>query len=312
MIRSPSSGIGFQSVRFSLAVAIPTLVGIFGTASVAMAQSSQQLPAKIATSKTADGISPGLDVTGHIGSGIGIFQDIQVPVNEAEQMRADGRQISDENADHFGLPLAVGLGVEGGARDEFGEGFGWTAGSDALQIRASSGPSATQSSSYARVSLGAGTAYHFPVGSLRASVGGDLSLRRSAFSNVSNGHYVQSTLVGGAASLGGTGMMVAMRGAVAPIAHFGYYDGSMFSGHDFKQSETTVSEFGVTASFLLKERLGKDVWLDLGFQRESIRTTIDNIDEYDGFGLTILPTQTPSRIYDLATTMATIAVRKSF
>jgi len=84
------------------------------------------------------------------GVGIGQFQDIQVPVNEATGMRADGTPAQDENGSHIGVPMHIGLAVDYRPADL----WDWTiVRFDALQMTATSGSSTTQAASYSRLGI---------------------------------------------------------------------------------------------------------------------------------------------------------------
>ena len=242
-------------------------------------------------------------VEGRAGSGIGTFQDIQVPLNEQVGVRADGHNVSEEGATHVGIPVWVGLSAtrRSGA-------LSYQLGLDALRLSASSGPTDTQSATYTRFDATASVRYAFNVLGLRAALGGGAGVRRSVFSNVSNGHYFQAPVVSGNASLGGRDLSVTLSGAYAPTAAFGYYDGSMFSGDAFKKRKTSLSEVALSSSYLIRE----DVFLDFGLSREAAQVTIEDVAEYDAFGLQVSPTAEVSRSISVATTIARIGFHKSF
>ena len=248
----------------------------------------------------------GFVIAGDAGSGLGVFQDIQVPVNEAAEQRVDGTVAQSENANHTGFPLWAGLGIA-----RYSHQMAFDAGFDVLQMRALSGPAETQSASYARLQVGAGFKYGF-------DLGGDYSLtpgvrammRRSAFNNVSAGHFIESIVTRASLSLANADYSYDVFGGVAPSARFGYEEGGGFGfgGKDFKHSSTSLSEMGASVGFHLRDR----VWLDLGIEREVASVKIDDVTEYQGFGLNLSATPPGSRQFALETSVMRIGVRKEF
>src|SRR5690606_26346211 len=110
------------------------------------------------------------------GTGFAVFQDIQVPINEEVGYRADGKLPAEEFQNHFGLALRGHVGYQ-----NFEGRFGYDAGLDIMQARATNGPAATQSSSYARYHLGTGIHYRLIP---NWTAGFTFGLRRSSFNNV--------------------------------------------------------------------------------------------------------------------------------
>lgn len=242
-------------------------------------------------------------VEGRAGAGIGTFQDIQVPVSELSGLRADGHSVAQEGATHVGIPVYAGLAVtrHNGAVD-------YQLGLDALRMSATSGPADTRSATYARFDLGAGATYHFTVAGLSAAIGGGAGIRRSVFSNGSNGHYFQAPLLSAQGAVGTRAFNVSLGGSLSPTAAFGYYNGSMFSGDSFKNSKTSLSEIALGSSYLIRE----DVFLDFGISQETAQVAIADVSEYDGFGLQVSPTSEVSRAINVATTVARLGFRKEF
>lgn len=243
------------------------------------------------------------DVSVNAGIGVGQFQDIQIPINIQAGQRGDGKVASEENAEHLGLPLNV---IVGYGQDH----VNWKAdvALDATVMRATTGPAATQSSSYSRYELHSDYRRRFTSFGRMLSAGPRLGLRRSSFANVSSAHFVDALVVGG--GIGGLSQEFIwdVRLATAAAARFGYTEKGVFGGKAFEKSKTSFYEISAVTGF----HLDKNVWLDLSMTREMIRTSIDDIREYNGFGLSVTPSATASRSYDLATTTLQMGVRKEF
>jgi hypothetical protein len=238
------------------------------------------------------------------GSGVGVFQDVQVPVNEEANLRSDGKLIEEESANHFGFPVWAGIGYAARRGNLSADLLSF----EALQMRATTGPAATQSASYTRVALGSSVRWSFPLFSGKGSAGMRAGLRRSGFNNVSSAHYAESLLVGGGFGFIGSGWSTDLSGSISPVSRFGYSEDNFLGGQAFKKSKSTVSDVAWTTSFLVYPR----VWLETGIEREAVAATIDDVSEYDAFGLTVGATAAPTRSLSLSTTMARLGIRKEF
>jgi len=243
----------------------------------------------------------------HGSTGVGVFQDIQVPINDEAGVRGDGTEIGQENADHMGIPLSAGLELR------YHPNQSWiisVLGFDALQMRAASGPSETEEASYSRLDLGSNVRYFFPLGrtGLIAQTGLRAGARRSSFNNVSTSHFIDAALVGGSFGIGRNGTSFDVFGQVAPIATFGYSDNGILGGQQLKSSSATLSEVGSHFDYPLR----RGVWLDLAAEREMAHVTIGDVSQYNAFGLNVLDAANPSRTYNLTTTLARIGLRKEF
>lgn len=254
---------------------------------------------------TAQAAPTDFRITAAAGSGFGTFQDIQVPVNADAETRADGTVIQAENADHTGLPLFAAFGV-------LGESSAWIfdGGLNLMHMRASNGPSETQSSSYSRTELGGGAKYRFALGETTAlKLGARAAYRRSSFNNVSNGHYLEAPLLGASLALTTGKWAFEGRGAVAPSATFGYNAGGTFAGKPFANATASMAEFAATASYNVRDQ----VFLDVGLEVEQASVSLPDIMEYQTFGLAVTPSDTaPTRNYELSTSVVKIGVRKEF
>jgi hypothetical protein len=243
------------------------------------------------------------DVSVNAGVGLGQFQDIQVPVNIDAGQRGDGTAALEENADHIGVPINFVMGY---GQDR----VNWLANVafDATSMRATTGPAATQSSSYSRYELRGDYRRRFVSFGRTLAIGPRLGLRRTSFQNVSSAHFVDAAMIGGAIAGETHDFAWDLRLATAAAARFGFTDEGIFGGKPFDKSKTAVYEIAAMTS----SRLDASTWLEVGVLREMIRATIDDVGEYNGFGLSVTPAAAPSRAYDLATTTLQIGIRKSF
>lgn len=240
------------------------------------------------------------------GSGVGVFQDIQVPYNETYEVRGDGTAVQEENIQHSGLLLQAGV-----AKTVSSGRWAWQAFDfDAMQIKSSGGPAATQASSYSRLNLQTTLDYHFTLSDTAAAAGLTGGLRRSSFNNVSSAHYIQSVLIGFRAGVGGETHAFSGSFAFAPTTRFGYTESGMFGGREFKKSKASLFEASARYSYSLRE----GVWMDLGLDQETAHVEIGDVNEYNdlGYGLSVQDSERPTRVYNLSTVAARIGVRKNF
>jgi hypothetical protein len=277
---------------------VPSLV-------VATAAEAQPAPRVKAKKDVEAGPASPFAVTLRGGSGLGIFQDIQVPMNDALGERGDGKVGGEENADHSGFPLLFGLGTSyksGNVTYNLGT-------LDAVTMRATTGPAETQSSSYTRLALSTGASYTgLLTGSWTGTAGLALGARRSSFTNISSSHFIEAATVGGQLGAATPSFGLTIAGAYAPLARFGYSEDGLFGGKAFKKSTASLAEAGVTASFVLAPK----VFLDLGMEQELCHVTVDDTAEYGNFGLAVEESRHATRVYDLATTVMKVGFRKEF
>lgn len=284
----------------SIAVA-PLLIASF-FAHAASAQDDEDPAYRQRIVKQAEPVPMGMYLIG--GSGVAIFQDIQVPVNEMSETRGDGMIIAEENQDHMGIPLFAGLGY----RKRSGSLMYDLAGVEGTRISAMTGPSATQSSSYSRLELFSGVTYNFKLAGSDLNLGLRGSIRRTLFSNVSAAHFVESALV--RAHAGWTSGSLSLNAFLgyAPYSRVGYTASGITGGDYFKKASTSVSEAGLSASF----SVNATAFLDLGLEQESINLKLNDIMEYNGFGLNVTPGRQRVREYNLSTAMFKAGFRKLF
>lgn len=239
------------------------------------------------------------------GSGLGIFQDIQVPLSESEGMRADGKAIGTEHADHLGTALYLGWLHRIGNPSR----LVFEADGQYLTMRATSGPAETQSSTYSRFNLMTGARYAWGDAAWRPTVMTHVVLRRSEFDNVSNGHYVNAAAVRAGLGLWHRDFLLDAYASYAPWTEMGFNDGrSLFGGQRFASGWATLAEVGLHLAY----HLSGGVWLDLAAEQEVIALRGGLGADYGSFGLSVEPNQAGPREYDMATTIGRLGIRKQF
>lgn len=240
------------------------------------------------------------------GFGFGLFQDIQVPEGERGDERGDGTSLGEENQTHAGIPIHLAAS----ATHRLGQNLNWELFRlSFMQIRAATGPAATQGSSYVRTEIASGLKYGFlSTGTWNFDVSGTLGVRRSSFVNVSNAHYLMSYLVG--ASLGAHTEGFAFQSYVrmAPVSRFGYSEATFFGGHDLDGSTASLSEIGSRVGF----RLRPEVWFDIDLAKETANVRLADVNAYNGLGLKVFALGNESRSYVLETSVLRLGIRKEF
>jgi len=241
-----------------------------------------------------------------IGTGLGLFQDMQVPESSMPGIRADGTRTQVENADHLGFPIAGTFGGE----LRFGR-LSYDASLAALYMPSIEGPPQSSFAAYGRFNLGAGlTARLAPQWSSKPWVAGHGMVRKSVFTNVSSGHYLNSAVgrISAGANLA-VGWNLEVYGGRAPVTSFGYVSG-VGSGV-FPGSEASLWEAGGRISFHATRR----IQFDFSADEEAIDVVLPNMEEgYRSFGLAVAPTygEPIQRSYQLRTRIFKIGYTRSF
>lgn len=244
-----------------------------------------------------------------VGSGVGSFKDLQVPINHKADTRADGRPIGEENVSHLGFPLFLSLDWH--LKPSQTSSWHWIpVGLDIARMSAMTGGDETLSASYGRLSLGTSVYYFAPLngnGSAIAILGGKMEGRRSSFGNVSTAHYIQSTVFAGSLGMAWRRFKILGTAGVAPSAEFGYSDDLIMGGHKISSSSAELNEYGIDMSWALTDQVS----FNFGYSVENIHATIGDIREYGQFSLGV-DDQPGSRDYILSTSMAKFTIRKLF
>lgn len=243
----------------------------------------------------------GVDAAGL--SGLGVYRDIQVPINRDYEMRADGRKIGEENAEHLSYIL-------GGTISPSWRGKQWRVKPlelGMMRMTPMAGPSDTLNSAYTRFDLRTQVEWGTSFGKQRVTLDGTVGWRRSEFNNGSDSHFVAAFPVGLGAKVAFPAWSIRAYGHTALGSQFGYSQALLFGGSEVLGSKAELMDYGCMGEF----RITPLAWLLVGAEMESIRIQIPNVKAYEPFGLTV---QDPrkSRDYIQATSSLTLGVRKLF
>ncbi len=253
---------------------------------------------------TAGGQSKDGGVVISMRTGAGVFQDVQMPINERTGMRADGRPAGLEQTDHYGIPLKFSVGKD--MRRE-----NWTLGLNFSHLRIDTlikQPEASQSS-YTQTQISILPGYKFTLAGVNQQLAAGTIIRRSSYLNISTGHLVDAILPAIAWSV-----QASQRWAIEVLAARSilsitrYDDGATFSPEGIPGSQSTVKDFSLN----LQRAIGPNVWMHLGFMQETSTLAIDNIKSYERFNLDILSFGAPERNYRLSTRSMTVGFDKLF
>lgn len=210
-------------------------------------------------------------------TGIGFFQDIQTPVNQFAETRADGSVAGLEGVNHTGLPIDARLNIVMRA-----DNWSYSLGLNGLYMSTIDGPAETRNSSYARLSALQDNQYHLRFLGRAGSVGGGVEARRSMYRNVSSGHYVDTisprlAIVMGREQVG----KVEVYGSKTMVARLSYQSG-LGAG-----SGAIPSSFvdGYDAGIRVTRALGYRTSLRLEWNQEAQLIDIADTRDYDRFGL---------------------------
>ena len=242
-----------------------------------------------------------------LASGFALFQDVQVPVNEAVQgsqpVRADGSDPGIENSTHAGFPVIFMLGY----RLRPSELLGFDSGLEFVHAAGATGPKETLDASYGRMEASAGPTLNF--GADR-SVGVAAGYRRSSFMNVSTGHAVDTVIIRPQAKFRLFDRLSADAYYATGInANVKYLEDGTFKGRDLPGSSGSLNGFGLGFRYAL----ASDSLVTMGYEREDTRLTIRDIYAYRKLGLVIENPRGPlSRDYALSTQIYRLGVAKTW
>lgn len=295
----PLNGVQFVKAQWFI---VPLLTGLCLVSTRYL--SAQELQSRLKTS-TRSQDETSTPFVFHAGTGLGLFQDIQVPASTTEGLRADGTNLGEANANHLGSTLYFGGMMRWGQVGRLSYDFEL----DYLTMRAISGPAETQSSSYSRFNMMGGSRYAWGSGNWRPMITLHAGLRRSLFNNVSTGHYLNAAFVRGGVGLWNSDFSIDTFVSYAPFCEFGFNSGkSFFGGEALKSGSTNLSEIGL----LYSQRVSEAVWLDLGLEQELLQTRGARGEDYSGFGLNVDSTDAGPRDLNLATIIGRFGFRKQF
>ncbi len=253
------------------------------------------------TSRPVPELGWGVDASGL--TGFGVFRDIQVPINRDYEMRADGRKIGEENADHLAYILGATL-------SPIWRGRNWRlqpVDLGMMRMTPIAGPFDSLNSAYTRFDARSQIAWSTTVGRQSWTVDGTIGWRRSEFNNGSDSHFVTSLPVGLGAKVALPTWSFRAYGHTALSSQFGYSQALLFGGSEIQGSKSELADGGITGEF----RISPSAWLIVGAEIEAIRVQITDVKAYEAFGLTV---QDPKRTRDYMQTTSSLSlgVRKLF
>ncbi len=230
--------------------------------------------------------------------GVGSYQDIQVPENKVANTRGDGTPLGEENQQHSGIPLSMGISLT----------YNLTPALSVSPLSASglwiSGPAGSSGgTSYSRLDLGTHSFYR---ASENLGLGFGLLGRQTVFNNLSSSHFIRSFLPQAKLTSFVGNYTASLVYAKSAYSALGYTQDHTWNGQFFKKSETHVTFLDFAVSMLLSEEAA----LSLAATQEQIQTTIPDVNEYNSFGLSVLDPSHPSRYYELRTTTFTVGITK--
>lgn len=246
----------------------------------------------------------------HLGSGIGVFQDLQVPVDTEAGLRIDGTVPSEgENTTHAGFPIFGGLTFHWPASNLANGLLRYSIATEALQVEASTGNPETRTAGYARLEVKPMAEWSFSLFDQGFFTGASLAVRRSLFKNVSDGHFADTAM--SRITLGmeapGTARLQAFAG-FAPVSRFSYDTGKGFQSSTMKGTSTTATEFGVGLNY----HIWNTTWFDFSAEQEVISVRLASTDAYSAYGLDTAALRETSRDYNLQTTLIKAGLRRVF
>lgn len=240
-----------------------------------------------------------------VGSGVGSFQDIQVPMNRRTGVRADGTTDAAENLTHMGLPIYGSLGFDTNASGS----WRWRVFElTGMKMGAATGAAGTADASYSRLDLSSAVVRTEGFGNYKLVSTGQIELRRTGFNNTSESHFINAALVAGRMRLSRSKYSWEIRGEYAPIAHFGFSPRGFFGGSFFPGSTAKLAGGGTAALIPLQP----GVWLEMGADTEIAKVSIADVSEYRGYGLAARNLDSSSRSYKLVTNTLHLGFRKEF
>jgi hypothetical protein len=242
-------------------------------------------------------------VVASLESGIGAYQDIQLPAGSLRGFRADGRRIGIENVNHVGVPVRGGFQIEYGTylRNIFAD-------FNLMRMTSLVSPREVSDSQYDRTEANFGGKWGarlFGVSSV--SVSAIMGYRKTEFQNISNGHYVESVLPRLGIGLNPNARWnLDLRGGMGIQPRFGY-DNGVEAGL-LKSSIARLAH--VDSS--IKYRITSSAAIALGVEYEAADIRLQDTEDYAQLGLTIAPEISNFRNYQLKTTIAMIKLEKRF
>jgi len=249
---------------------------MIGSAASSWAQEAQESTVtEIRTTRA----TPSL-VNFEVSSGVASFQDIQVPINEFENIRADGSTAGPEGVSRIGIPLRAQLNFRYPIQN-----FDLSAEGSLLHIISGmDSPRESRGSSYSRWDIGAGGGWNLNLGSRRyLRTGLSTQIRRSMFRNISSGHYIDSVMPRLEVLYSDSGWRFGVMAAIGASSKFGYHTGWGLGGGVLPNSKTSLNEWGVRLARDLSARSS----IQFQFAQESADVLVEDQRVYNKLGLDV-------------------------
>lgn len=248
------------------------------------------------------------------GTGLGQFQDIQVPIDPQLGTRIDGRPVSKENTDHMGMPLFLSGESVYQSRVESqrnSDSISWSIiRGSILTMKAGSGPDDTINSSYSRFTIG--TALGFGTGGIgfgtvRTHWSAILDYRRSTFGNISSAHFIESPMTTLQADMSWRTFALLINSGVGIQPKFGFSQELFWGGKELPSSRASIQSTELCASWIVSQ----NSTFDLGFDYEGAAVTVSDAGDYADFNLSTDGLTAP-RAYQLGTWISKIGFQHYF
>jgi hypothetical protein len=242
-----------------------------------------------------------ITVTVALESGIGSYQDIQLPASTAPGFRADGRRIGIENTTHIGIPIKGSFEVASGSASQ-----SLYAEANIMQIASLVAPAEVADSQYDRVEGNLGYRFGTVLGNaMQLKLIASAGYRQSRFHTISAGHYMTTFIprVGAGLQFNREWSAAASVG-VGIQPRFGYSDGEISRVFESSIADLTHYEGGI------RYALDEAAAIAIGFELENSTVTISNTEEYSSLGLTVARDFNTERNYRLSTAVGFLRLEK--
>jgi hypothetical protein len=237
-------------------------------------------------------------------SGLGVFQDIQLPYHEIAGVRLDGTNTAFENTDHVGFPLGIELASE----LSYLKSYRVLSRLEFIHMTSLSGNPETSHTAYSRYGLGITNLKQFPDHPFPFGLGLGLHVRRTNFENISSKHYLDSLFP--------TLHIHVFFGetwysecdiSLASISSFGFSSDALPGG----ALKDTTSDL-ISLKLQLVHNLSTQADLRFGIEAESASVFIPTIAAYQDFGLNLPSYAQDERSYNLSTKIYSVGLVKKF
>ncbi len=218
------------------------------------------------------------------GTGIGYFQDIQLPHYISEYVRSDGRPVGEENVVHIGLPLQFRFGLAHNADAVAHWGFM----ADVTQQVNLDSPRESADASYMRLRSQVYRRWNF---GRNYSLQLQTSLIRTQFANISIGHVVDHVAPGVALTTRLTRRwLLTASGDFAAFSKLRYDNGERVDSFKAGRAGLWGAELDLTY------QLDKSAQFRMGSRFEQTAIEVDDDREYEAFGFSVRESFAPTKL----------------